>query len=212
MSKSEVEMIINMNSFRFSEIYKERYINNIYFDTPLLTNYFDNIEGNYNKKKTRIRWYGDLFGQVDNPILEFKIKKGELGEEKTYSLENFNFECDYFKNDFLALFDKCNQKSIIKTKGLRPTLLNRYKRKYFQSFDKKFRITLDTNLRYYSIFNRIVSLHGGYLDDQNVILELKYGIEMQEDANFISNNFPFRMTKSSKYVMGIERVVTNRQL
>jgi hypothetical protein len=39
---------------------------------------------------------------------------------------------------------------------------------------------------------------------QTSILELKYDHEQDEEAGFITNHLPFRMTKSSKYVMGIE--------
>ena len=154
ISRSEVEMIIRMNSFGFSEIYRERFINNIYFDTPILTSYFDNIEGHYNKKKTRVRWYGDLLGEIENSNLELKIKRGDLGQKKTYPLKSFRFNigCDYkYLANLLIEVDFGNE---LKTKGLRPTLVNRYKRKYFQSSNKKFRITLDTDLSYYSVANR----------------------------------------------------------
>jgi len=201
-----------MNSFGFSEIYRERFINNIYFDTPILTSYFDNIEGHYNKKKTRVRWYGDLLGEIENSNLELKIKRGDLGQKKTYPLKSFRFNigCDYkYLANLLIEVDFGNE---LKTKGLRPTLVNRYKRKYFQSSNKKFRITLDTDLSYYSVANRKISLLQNYHDKHNVILELKYSEEMQKAANRITNFLPFRMTKSSKYVMGIERVLTRKLL
>jgi hypothetical protein len=43
-------------------------------------------------------------------------------------------------------------------------------------------------------------------DQRNVILELKYGIDDDAAASKVSTFFPFRVTKSSKYVQGIERV------
>jgi len=212
MSRPEVEMIIRMNSFGFSEIYSERFVNNIYFDTPMLSNYFDNIDGNYNKKKTRIRWYGDLLGDIESPKLELKIKKGELGYKHIFPLKNFNLndKCD---NKFLTnlLMGLSAQNNLIH-KGLKPTLINRYKRKYFQSINKKFRITLDTDMSYYALSHSNLSLLQNYYDYHNVILELKYSKDMQGIANQISNLLPFRMTKSSKYVTGIEKVVTRKQL
>ena len=41
----------------------------------LIKNFFDNVYGNVNKIKPRIRWYGELFGLVEHPILEYKIKQ-----------------------------------------------------------------------------------------------------------------------------------------
>jgi SPX domain protein involved in polyphosphate accumulation len=212
LSRSEVELIVKMNSFGFNEVYEERFINNIYFDTPLLSSYFDNIEGNYNKKKTRIRWYGELLGQVNNSNLELKIKKGELGQKEIYPLKSFNLTIGCENNYLTNLLMNVEIGNDLKVKGLQPTLINRYKRKYFQSIDKDFRITLDTDLSYYSVLNKKISFLQKYHDDHNVILELKYNENMQKFANQISNSFPFRMTKSSKYVMGIERVLTKKQL
>ena len=40
-------------------------------------------------------------------------------------------------------------------------------------------------------------------NDPSLILELKYNEELDNDAEAISNRFPFRMTKSSKYVTGL---------
>ncbi len=42
------------------------------------------------------------------------------------------------------------------------------------------------------------------IDINNIILELKYNQDMDNGANYIVNCFPFRLTKSSKYVSGIE--------
>jgi len=76
MSKRKVESIIKLNPANFKEIYKERIINNIYLDSLSKNSYTDNIDGNMERTKSRIRWYGSLFGEIANPILEFKIKKG----------------------------------------------------------------------------------------------------------------------------------------
>ena len=45
-------------------------------------------------------------------------------------------------------------------------------------------------------------LHGS-IDSLNTVVELKYDPEAEEDARWVSSHFPFRMTKSSKYVNGI---------
>jgi hypothetical protein len=45
------------------------------------------------------------------------------------------------------------------------------------------------------------------VDYNNTILELKYSDKDDDEARYITNYFPFRMTKSSKYVSGIEKIV-----
>ena len=71
----QVEDAILENNFLFSEIYHKRQINNIYFDDIQFNAYHQNIEGLSQRKKYRLRWYGETFGEVKKPILEAKIKK-----------------------------------------------------------------------------------------------------------------------------------------
>ena len=70
-----IESIVKLNTAMFSEIFSERLVNNIYFDSENLKNYYANIYGDMERKKIRIRWYGSLFDYVDKPVLELKIKK-----------------------------------------------------------------------------------------------------------------------------------------
>ena len=81
LSKYEVKSIVKMHPVIFSELYHKRFVNNIYFDSFNFKNFLDNIEGVTDRIKIRIRWYGILFGYVENPILEIKIKKGLLGKK-----------------------------------------------------------------------------------------------------------------------------------
>ena len=41
----QIESIIMFHPIIFSEIYHERFVNNIYFDTESFRTYFDNIHG-----------------------------------------------------------------------------------------------------------------------------------------------------------------------
>lgn len=212
MSADEVEVILKLIPFKFREIYSQRSVNNIYFDTPFLANYFDNIDGNYFKRKTRIRWYGDLLGEINNPRLEVKGKDGVIGTKEVFPLENFNLVPGKDKHDILSVIYKSKIGEKIKVKGLIPTLLNSYQRKYFQSSEKDFRFTIDKNMEYYSLNDSKYNFRNKYQDSNSVILELKYSTQHDDNAEIITNTLPFRMTKSSKYIMGIERAVTNYQL
>jgi hypothetical protein len=85
-------------------------------------------------------------------------------------------------------------------------LLNRYKRKYFHSFDKAFRLTLDEEMKFYRILGRKSNLLFRRFDDISTVLELKYKPEDDETARTITNAFSFRMTKSSKYLDGMVKL------
>ncbi len=202
--KYEVESIIKLNPAIFSEIFYPRFINNIYFDSFMFSNYNDNIEGSKDRMKVRIRWYGDLFGSIEEPILEKKIKKGLLGKKIRMPIKSFELNentkiveilnsCNYLKKTFSVDFD-----------SLKPTLLNRYLRKYYKSCDGNYRITIDTDQSFY-----LVNSHGNFflnkiIDKNTVILELKYNQVHDFGSSFITTRFPFRLTKSSKYVTGIK--------
>ena len=77
---------------------------------------------------------------------------------------------------------------------------------YYESYNKEFRLTLDQKLEYYIFFNRRVSFFQNYKQQKSVIVELKYNTQYSYKASEVSNQFPFRLSKSSKYVMGIDKI------
>ncbi|NOZ35300.1 MAG: VTC domain-containing protein [Chlorobi bacterium] len=205
ISAEGVTEIIKNNQYFFKEIYQERYINNIYFDTQNLTYYYDNSFGKAQRKKIRIRWYNDLFGEIINPVLEIKIKNGLLGFKESYPLKSFNIKSE----NLISELKKCLRISELPEKvneemnALFPVLINRYKRRYFIDFSKRFRATIDSETEYYGVNTKINLFHNKISDNKDVILELKYQKENNSDFSAISTQFPFRMTKNSKYVNGI---------
>jgi hypothetical protein len=203
---SLVELLVKKSNYFFKKSFPDRFVNNIYFDTINLKYFYDNIEGNPSREKYRVRWYDNLVGKVKYPKLEVKIKKGELGYKDTYDLDNYEF-CE--KNSFDKVMNIINKTSIgekFLLYNLRPTLVNRYLRRYYESIDIKFRITVDSNLQYYSPSFFTTPNKNSWSMSNEVILEIKYDPENSDAAQAISNTFPFRLTKSSKYIMGLERL------
>jgi len=206
LSKYDVENIIKFHPAMFSEIFHQRFVNNLYFDSYQLNNYYENIEGVKNRIKVRIRWYGKLFGYIEKPYLEVKIKKGELGQKLSYSLTPFTLSKNTKIVEILESFVKFNDFYLIEFNSLIPTLLNRYSRKYFQSCSNNYRITVDNDLSYYHINNENNNFLNHYYDSNSVILELKYGQDFDREASYISSIFPFRISKISKYVNGVQNI------
>ena len=208
LTSQEITSIVRFNPSIFNEIYTRRYINNIYLDNHSCDCYNSNVDGDLDRTKYRIRWYGELFGQLNSPVLELKIKKGLLGTKEYYILPPFKLDANFcwsdLKQKLLAAEIPANIR--VNLFCMTPVLLNRYARNYYLSADKKFRITIDTDLNYIKIGNQ----NNGYLNHNNIhtdtILELKYNPEDDKRAKNISSNFPFRVTKSSKYVQGMELI------
>ncbi|MGZ4119018.1 MAG: VTC domain-containing protein, partial [Bacteroidia bacterium] len=53
-SAKDVEQMIKLHPACFSEIFYQRTVNNIYFDTIGFNNYYDNVEGEMDRIKARI--------------------------------------------------------------------------------------------------------------------------------------------------------------
>ncbi|MFC1682222.1 VTC domain-containing protein [Nanoarchaeota archaeon] len=205
-SQQEVERIIKYNPAFFSEIFYKRRVNNLYLDSEEKHNYFDNVDGNVQRLKIRIRWYGNLFGFIENPILELKIKNGEVGRKIAFPLKSFSLNEDFSKESLWKIFDKSSLPSDIKEilRACIPSLLNSYQRKYFISYNKKYRITLDDDLIFFEIKSQGNFFNYKREEKDIVILELKYNLDNDLNAQNITQYFPFRLTKSSKYVSGVD--------
>lgn len=209
LNHNEIENIIKTHPSMFHEIYSKRNVNNIYFDNSDLTSYIDNIEGVRDRKKIRIRWYGDLFGLCKNPVLEIKNKMGLLGWKERHNLKDFNLDIEKYFN-YKDIFDyliESKEFNLFKLdlQFLTPTLLNRYERTYYLSFDKKYRITLDNKMSFYSI-NPFRDDFKIFSDEEKTVVELKYNQQHADGAGRITKHFPFRVSKHSKYIIGIERI------
>lgn len=203
---NQTEQIIKMHPALFSEIHNRRYINNIYFDSPSLENYYENSFGKAVRSKARIRWYGDLFQKIENPVLEIKNKNGLTGYKQSFDLPSFEFTKKFDSSQLKEIFLQANLPNDIYNKLLKsiPTLVNRYSRKYFKDFSRNFRLTTDTDINYYNIRAGKNFINHKYTDNKNIIIELKYDFDKDEKAKFITEKLPFRLTKNSKYVNGIE--------
>jgi len=208
MSFRKVEKIIQLNPVNFRKLYPERTINNIYFDNHSLESFHDNVDGTPKREKIRIRWYGDKFGFISKPILEIKKRNNSVGTKEQYLLNSFNIDDGFNENILSQLILMSDIPNIIKNKVLQltPKLFNSYERKYFISFDKRFRVTIDKNLFYMKIMPHNNNFFHSLLDSKSTVLEIKYDMKDDKDIDIITNNFSFRLTKNSKYVTGIFNV------
>lgn len=179
-------------------IFSERQVNNIYFDTPGLITYKDNVAGLSQRKKYRVRWYADKVWQIEDPKLEIKTRNMELGNKETLPIDNFH----------LSNLNKLSKtvNSLCPQAGgmLCPVLLNSYRRLYFETSDRQFRLTLDYDLRYTPLLYTTYLYRHHYTESNVCILEIKYDTAFDDFSDRITQYLPYRRTKNSKYVTGIE--------
>ncbi len=202
---SQVELIVRMHPAHFREAYPPREINNIYFDTPNLASFTDHVMGAARRSKLRLRWYGQELGHIEKPVLEVKLKDGHVGTKQQYRLPPADFSGVL---DLPRLHQDAKESGAAPTVVERlaassPTLLNRYRRKYYVSADGRFRVTIDTGLSFRVINGRYHGFRNRYTDPRLIIVELKYAAKHDEGARDIGGGLPFRVSKLSKYIHGL---------
>jgi len=203
-----VRTLILNHPASFRVVFHQRQVNNIYFDTPGFDFFYDNVNGVQMRKKIRIRWYDDTFSHQKKLTLEYKLKNGLLGDKISYPLSNIytgeGFEIDQMRSELKKNRLKPNIENDILTTY--PSLLNKYVREYFISDDNKCRITLDRDLSFFRIHAGKNFFQTSYHLPKDLIMEMKYDPEDEHIAESIAQHFPFRVTKSSKYVIGVQNL------
>ena len=204
----EVEALVRFHPALFSEVYPPRHVNNLYLDSPDLASYVDNLDGVRDRAKVRIRWYGDLFGLVHRPVLELKIKQGLVGRKEAHELPAFLIDREFDSDRLARILSGAGLSERLRhsVTTLDARLLNRYRRRYFLSSDGRVRLTMDSDLDFYRVGPRDHAFVARWRDRECTILELKYDVEHEERAAQVASRLPFRMTKNSKYVGGLEAV------
>lgn len=203
---AEVLAVVRHHPALFREIYHQRAINNLYLDTPGRAHYHDHVHGLANRLKVRIRWYGPLHGDVERPVLERKIKAGSVATKASNPLAPFTLNGTFpLQTVANSLHSSDLDPHLLHAVGhLDPSLVNRYQRRYFLSADSHFRLTLDAGLECYGLSRatgHLFPIPGSY---PSVILELKFDSEHATKAAQVTNAFPFRLCRCSKYVLGMD--------
>jgi hypothetical protein len=208
-TRAQVELWIKLNPALFREAFPPRFVNNIYFDTPGFRHYLANKDGIAARTKVRIRWYGALIGRVDRPVLEFKHKHGLVGHKEAFPLHPFVLDDVLSRPEAISAVLPADLPPDARGRlaGVRPTLLNRYHRQYCVSADGRCRLTLDSGLEYH----RPNAQNGNgprSLETRDVVVvEIKYANEAASGVDSVTNGFPGRVMRMSKYATGIEALL-----
>lgn len=179
-------------------LFPNRKINNCYLDDVRNNSYLESLEGYSEKMKVRIRWYGDLFTETI-PTLEFKIKQNNSNRKELFKL----YKSHYHKTfDWTKYIDEVKEYLLQEHKfylddKLLPVLINSYHRSYFSNFNRSFRLTVDSNLKFMSPHNSLDLWNSHTID--------KYIVELKFNNAEILTDFPLLMNlgKFSKFTTGV---------
>lgn len=192
----------------FREVYAPRLINNIYLDSPGLQDYHAHVSGLSERVKTRVRWYGPLSERAEVATLERKAKSGLLRSKLASPLPGFPLN----GHDAFAVVRQLAEAAAISglvhetLRQRQPSLVNQYRRRYFLSADRRFRLTVDSDLRFLEPRRPVACLDTAACAESTIILELKFAPEDADAAIEVAGAFPFRLSRYSKYVVGLERI------
>jgi SPX domain protein involved in polyphosphate accumulation len=214
-----VRALIDRHPVSFRKLYPDRQVNNIYLDTRQMTFFHENLSGVAQRRKYRIRWYGEELRKVQSPILEIKIKDRELGEKVTAPLPDF--EVGTYAEVQNQIREQLRQLAYasapVETESTRigiskrrpypildliPALINTYRRSYLISNDGRFRLTIDREMNFYRP-GPSFRPYRNYRTDHAVVVEVKYEEEHDELYDTVGQHLPFRLGKNSKYVNGM---------
>lgn len=202
---NEVLALVRRHPAAFREAYPARSVNNLYLDSPDLRGYHDHVNGVPHRTKTRIRWYGAWSGCIGTPTLERKFKRGLVSGKMCLGLPPLALNGGVSRAELEAAFDGASLPGLTRSAlhYLCPSLLNRFQRHYFQSADRYFRLTVDSNLQFAA--TRPMAGGGGSFcaPAAMIVIELKFGLAEAETAAGVTNALPFRLARCSKYVLGI---------
>ena len=153
-------------------------VNNIYFEDYSMSSAIENIEGDKNRSKHRIRWYNENESKI---TLEKKIKISSSGTKEKTILESDNFQEAILEAEKLI-----NKKAIIQ---------NSYFRKYYQK--ENIRITIDKDLKFKLPKTNSIKIF------KDAIVEIKYNTKDNFNVSKLLNNYS-QLTKFSKYLEGLK--------
>lgn len=202
----ELRVALRLHPAHWRVAYPSRQVNNVYFDTLDYRNLSANLAGYAERAKLRLRWYGSDLACVDGANLELKRKSGRIGWKEIYAVD---LSVDLAGGRWSEL--RRQLRAAIAGRGQvwldrfgMPTLVNHYRRAYYETPDGTVRLTLDTDLRAYTQPSAIEpNLTVPSPIAETAVLELKAAREYAARLSTILASFAHRVDRFSKYVQGM---------
>ena len=210
----QIRILVKRHPRIFYAPYPPRHVNNLYLDTAEMGNYHANVSGDSERHKVRIRWYGGLLGEIKKPVLEFKVKEGLVGGKYSYTFPAFSLDAAFSQDGFQKLIRQSDLPDPVRwhLRDMNVVLCNRYYRWYYVTKDGKYRVTVDSTMTYFQVKRANNYFRHKFLDPKATVVELKYARELDPTADKVASFFPFRTTRNSKYMTGIEQIYLRKTL
>jgi len=204
---SKILAWISTSRLFFTKQFKQRSVNNIYYDTYGYDAYSDNLDGISKRVKLRYRWYGNNRA-TKNGAIEIKKRLNAFGFKDVYNIS--------LSNNILS--HKELKKNIRKNTPKEripfldyysePKILNCYDRNYYISQCKKIRMTIDMNHNVYDqrFSDKINTITKANIV-QYIVVELKFHPDLTEYVSSKIYDIPMRISRNSKYINSVNSIL-----
>jgi len=139
-----------------------------------------------------IERYGSILSSAVGTI-EYKIKKNALGSKIHYR------DIQY---DSLRQLTQIVNDNMPHSKNVLPVIRNQYLRSYYLDISGQYRLTIDRNV-IYAFPEGYNSSNDSAIQDHRIIVEIKFDKKSDIDLDSVIRDFPFRLSKHSKYLSGM---------
>lgn len=183
-------------------LFPERVVQSIYLDTDRGRALFENLSGQSNREKWRVRWYGDD-AELVTAQLEHKVRENAMGWKEVFALSHPIAVEDMERADFRDALDERLEPHVReRLHGLVPAQWIRYTREYFTSADRRLRVTLDRDLKSYDLrVNPTIDRRTPTPLARVLVLEVKCEPEYLDRARELVGRLPVPVGRSSKFVL-----------
>lgn len=200
---------IRAHSGAFAVSYPPRIVNNLYMDTHDMQWLDESVEGLSQRRKVRLRWYGDQTGKV---AAAFEVKRKH---------DRANWKLRHPVAEPLELTAGGTWPGIVSRSleslpgwiraeigaDLVPVLVNRYRREYYEDRSGKLRITIDSDQ---DVYDQRLSARPNLMRRaprrDSVVIEVKGPLDEWERIKEVAAELPVRVTRNSKYALGYESI------
>jgi SPX domain protein involved in polyphosphate accumulation len=190
------------NNTSAHKMYDNRKVHSVYFDNVDFSSVRDNLTGISQRKKLRLRWYGNQKNSL--PFFEIKTKNGRLGYKNSYPIELI--ENNLLELNIDKITSKCiedlERQNVVFDEYVVPTLQVSYEREYYETHNG-IRITIDQNIKFsdtqlYSTINENSSIAYPLK-----VMEIKFKPDMKEGVAELIRPLHITPKRHSKYLIGL---------
>lgn len=209
LSDIEVDKLLCNPTFLrfFNNVYPDRQIKTLYFDTENFTYLNDNLSGISKRQKFRLRIYEKPLNKYDESFFEVKIRNNSYNWKYRHQIQKFKLkDVRLGSTDFYNFFYKeLNYNEYTASFFEKPhfiTLANSYLRSYFETING-IRLTVDKKLNFNGLHMDSMIWADNTINEQYNVVEIKYEPSMKNVVSNLCRTFSLKQVRHSKYVKGL---------